>query len=74
MVFLFFSSLLARSYTEIKSSVVGLVVVFFFHFDKIMITAEIEAKSNLNEPHLKKIYIYYYFLLCNSQEARQLDS
>lgn len=71
---MFFSSLLARSYTEIKSSVVGPVVVFFFHFDKIMITAEIEAKSNLNEPHLKKKYIYYYFLFCNSQETRQLDS
>lgn len=55
--FMFFSSSLARSYTEIKSSVVGPIVVFFFHFDKIMITAEIEAKSNLNEPHLK-IYIY----------------
>lgn len=62
---MFFSSSLARSYTEIKSSVVGPIVVFFFHFDKIMITAEIEAKN---------IYIYYYFLFCNSQETRQLDS
>lgn len=68
MFFMFFSSSLARSYTEIKSSVVGPIVLFFFHFDKIMITAEIEAKSNLNEPHFLKNTIISCFAIPKKQD------